>query len=90
MVGFPVSSMLAIKRDSVRRNPMTDMIVRPCSSPGRFYAVAVLKMMVGHVVDKYDIELTKPDEAKTFSWRSAIIPRSCAKVSFRQKPTKER
>lgn len=85
MVSFPVSSLPALKRDSVRRDPMADMIVRPRSSPGRFYAVAVLKMMVGHVVDMYDIEVTEPDGAKTFSWRSAIIPRSSAKVSFRPK-----
>ena len=54
-------------------------------SPGRFYAVEVLKMMVGHVLEKYDFELENHTAQRTFSWRSATIPRSGIKILFRRK-----
>ena len=54
-------------------------------SPGRFYAVEALKMMVGHVLEKYDFELEDHTAQRTFSWRSATIPRSNIKISLRRK-----
>lgn len=52
-------------------------------SPGRFYAAAVMKMIVGQFILKYDCELVDKDASRWFSWRSFIYPRSKTLVNFR-------
>ena len=42
-------------------------------------------MMVGHVLERYDIELEDHTTPRTFSWRSATIPRADVKISLRRK-----
>lgn len=41
-------------------------------------------MMVGHVLERYDFELENRTARRTFSLRSATIPRSDVKISLRR------
>ena len=42
-------------------------------------------MMVGHVLERYEFELENYTTRRTFSWRSATIPRADVKISLRRK-----
>ncbi|KNG49002.1 cytochrome p450 [Stemphylium lycopersici] len=50
--------------------------------PGRFYASAVMKVILGQVLLNYDCELVDPDAKRLFTWRSTILPKPSAKVVF--------
>lgn len=51
-------------------------------SPGRFYASAVMKVILGQMILNYDCELLNPNEKRLFTWRSTILPKPSAKVVF--------
>ncbi|KAM0802496.1 cytochrome P450 [Usnea florida] len=53
--------------------------------PGRFYASVALKIMVAHVLLDFDFRLLSPEASRTFSWRSAIIPRSSTVLQMRRR-----
>lgn len=70
----------------LNKRPLNPFLIIP-SSPGRFYAVAILKMMIGTVIEKYDIDLDHglgPKE-RTFTWRTAVIPRSSIKLKVQER-----
>ncbi|KAI9879025.1 MAG: hypothetical protein M1830_009824 [Pleopsidium flavum] len=78
--------------DCPKRGPFTDLDTkypfwglgkRAC--PGRFYAAAIMKLMVAHVLLHYDIKFQDEKAELSFSWRSAIIPRSGTKLLFRER-----
>ncbi|EUC33179.1 hypothetical protein COCCADRAFT_96747 [Bipolaris zeicola 26-R-13] len=50
--------------------------------PGRFYASAVMKVILGQVILNYDCELLEPNAKRLFTWRSTILPKPSAKVIF--------
>ncbi|EOA80779.1 hypothetical protein ACJQWK_09841 [Exserohilum turcicum] len=50
--------------------------------PGRFYASAVMKVILGQMILNYDCELLNPNEKRLFTWRSTILPKPSAKVVF--------
>ncbi|KAI0581515.1 hypothetical protein TUN199_06639 [Pyrenophora tritici-repentis] len=50
--------------------------------PGRFYASAVMKVILGQVILNYDCELVDPTARRLFTWRSTILPKPSAKVVF--------
>ncbi|KAI4951283.1 hypothetical protein J4E91_003992 [Alternaria rosae] len=50
--------------------------------PGRFYASAVMKVILGQVILNYDCELVNPTSKRLFTWRSTILPKPSAKVVF--------
>ena len=45
------------------------------SSPGRFYASAVIKMIMSHMLRGYECRLRDPEKPLTFMWRSAVVPK---------------
>ncbi|KAK8001020.1 hypothetical protein PG991_013242, partial [Apiospora marii] len=50
--------------------------------PGRYYASAVMKLLVGLVVMNYDCELVDARESRWFTWRSCILPREDTMMVF--------
>ncbi|KAK1919471.1 hypothetical protein P3342_001763 [Pyrenophora teres f. teres] len=50
--------------------------------PGRFYASAVMKVILGQVILNYDCQLVDPTARRLFTWRSTILPKPSAKVVF--------
>ncbi|CAP64816.1 uncharacterized protein PODANS_5_3660 [Podospora anserina S mat+] len=53
-----------------------------CACPGRFYATAVMKAMLGLLIAKYDMQLTDPGAARYFAWRTFIYPFPGTKISL--------
>lgn len=56
-------------------------------SPGRYYSVHVIKVVVAHMILQYDIKMgdCSTDTTRTFHWRSATIPKSTSTLSFRKR-----
>ncbi|KAJ8132332.1 hypothetical protein O1611_g1292 [Lasiodiplodia mahajangana] len=50
---------------------------------GRWYASAVIKVMLGLFITKWDIELVDPSASRHFSWRTFIYPYAGTKVILR-------
>lgn len=53
-----------------------------CFSPGRFYATAVMKLVVGHIIKNYDCQLAHPRASRWFTWRSTMLPKQRTMVLF--------
>ncbi|EHK96392.1 putative Ent-kaurene oxidase [Glarea lozoyensis 74030] len=51
--------------------------------PGRFYAAAAMKTIIGQFILKFDASLVNEEESRFISWRSFIYPRNRTKVIFR-------
>ncbi|KAI1822652.1 cytochrome P450 [Xylaria intraflava] len=43
--------------------------------PGRFYAVAVMKVIMGQIILNYDCDLPDKKESRYLSWRSTVLPK---------------
>ncbi|KAJ0418881.1 cytochrome P450 [Aspergillus carlsbadensis] len=50
--------------------------------PGRFYAAAVMKMVLAQIIRDYDCSLVDPTARRWFTWRSTTVPRPGTKVVF--------
>ncbi|KAI1775359.1 cytochrome P450 [Hypoxylon cercidicola] len=50
--------------------------------PGRYYAAAVMKVIVAQVVLHYDCALVDPDATRWFTWRSSMLPKKDTMVIF--------
>ncbi|USP75319.1 uncharacterized protein yc1106_02593 [Curvularia clavata] len=50
--------------------------------PGRFYASAVMKVILGQVILNYDCKLVNPKARRLFTWRSTILPNPSTKIVF--------
>ncbi|KAI3319097.1 cytochrome P450 [Xylariaceae sp. AK1471] len=50
--------------------------------PGRFYATAVMKIIVGHIIMHYDCRLTDATANRWFTWRSTMLPKEHTMVVF--------
>ncbi|KAI0870674.1 cytochrome P450 [Hypoxylon argillaceum] len=50
--------------------------------PGRFYATAVMKLVVGHIIKNYDCQLAHPRASRWFTWRSTMLPKQRTMVLF--------
>ncbi len=44
-------------------------------SPGRYYAVAVMKVIMGQLLMHYNCELVDADASRWFTWRSTMLPK---------------
>ncbi|KAK4446672.1 cytochrome P450 [Podospora aff. communis PSN243] len=42
--------------------------------PGRYYAVALAKVVISHLVEEYDIELVDPTAPRWWTWRTTRVP----------------
>ncbi|KAF3000341.1 hypothetical protein E8E14_002268 [Neopestalotiopsis sp. 37M] len=51
--------------------------------PGRFYATAIMKMIIGQIVLDYDCELQEPEAPRWFTWRSSMLPKASTMVVFK-------
>jgi hypothetical protein len=54
-------------------------------SPGRFYAAAVLKLVVATVLLNYDCELPPIRGERSFQWRSSVIPKRSIKLMVQRR-----
>lgn len=91
MVGLPVLSSLLghdcceafHESDFLLSYSETQLLTDSCS-PGRFYASAVMKVIMGQILLNYKCELiTKETRAsRVMEWRSTILPRQDTMVSF--------
>ncbi|GAB1318482.1 Cytochrome P450 monooxygenase AtmP [Madurella fahalii] len=45
-----------------------------CACPGRYYASAAMKTMLGLFITKYDMQLSDPKASRYFAWRTFIYP----------------
>ncbi|KAI0502862.1 cytochrome P450 [Xylaria bambusicola] len=50
--------------------------------PGRFYAVAVMKVILGEIILNYDCDLPDKETRRYLSWRSTILPKRKTTVVF--------
>ncbi|KAI1282914.1 cytochrome P450 [Xylaria sp. FL0933] len=50
--------------------------------PGRYYAVAVMKVVLGQIIMNYDLDLVDKKAPRWFTWRSTMLPKSSTKVVF--------
>lgn len=55
------------------------------SSPGRHYVSILLKTILMHVLESYDLQLENHDAPRTFSWRSTVIPRPSTTLLVRRR-----
>ncbi|KAL9636718.1 MAG: hypothetical protein Q9204_002142 [Flavoplaca sp. TL-2023a] len=53
------------------------------SCPGRFYAAAVIKVILAQIILHYDCELVDKNAARWFTWRSSMLPKPRTMVTFR-------
>ncbi|KAI9875331.1 MAG: hypothetical protein M1830_008602 [Pleopsidium flavum] len=53
--------------------------------PGRFYASCIMKMVLTHILTKYDFKLVDDRAPRTWSWRSYVIPKYTAKVMLQER-----
>ncbi|CAG9998323.1 unnamed protein product [Clonostachys byssicola] len=51
--------------------------------PGRYYATAVMKVIMGQVILHYDCEMVEQAGPRFFEWRSTILPRSNTMIKFK-------
>ena len=51
-------------------------------SPGRFYAAAVMKVVVAQIISNYDVELVEPDAPRWWTWRSSMLPKASTMVTL--------
>jgi hypothetical protein len=52
------------------------------SSPGRYYAAGVMKVILGKIIMNYDCELLEPNGTRWFKWRSATLPKQSTMAIF--------
>ncbi|KAI1207930.1 cytochrome P450 [Annulohypoxylon truncatum] len=50
--------------------------------PGRYYATAVMKVIMAQIILNYDCELEDAQQPRWFSWRSTVLPRKNTMVRF--------
>ncbi|TRX87807.1 hypothetical protein FHL15_011300 [Xylaria flabelliformis] len=50
--------------------------------PGRFYAVAVMKVIMGQIIMNYDCDLPDKVGSRYLSWRSTVLPKHKTVVIF--------
>ncbi|MCJ1236865.1 hypothetical protein MMC14_004847 [Varicellaria rhodocarpa] len=53
--------------------------------PGRFFAAGILKLMVAHVLLTYDVKFADESKSRTFTWRTAIVPKSKTALLVRER-----
>lgn len=53
--------------------------------PGRFYAAAIIKLVLVDVLTSYDCSLVDPKKSRTITWRSSIVPREDIAIQFKEK-----
>lgn len=53
------------------------------SSPGRFYATTILKLVLTHLLLNYECSLESFEGCRSMQWRSAIIPRASVKLKIK-------
>ena len=54
-------------------------------SPGRFYAAAVMKTIIGLFITKYDLQLSEPEKSRWFIWRTSTYPKPSTAVLLRSR-----
>jgi cytochrome P450 len=50
--------------------------------PGRYYATAVMKVILGQIIMNYHCELLNRDSSRCLTWRSTMLPKHSTKVVF--------
>ncbi|KAL4744749.1 hypothetical protein BDW72DRAFT_199290 [Aspergillus terricola var. indicus] len=50
--------------------------------PGRYYATAVMKLVLAQIILEYDCRLVDPAARRWFTWRSTMLPNPRTKVVF--------
>ncbi|KAF2832236.1 cytochrome P450 [Ophiobolus disseminans] len=50
--------------------------------PGRYYAAAVMKVILGQILLNYDCELVDPEAKRWWTWRSSMLPKEGTMVIF--------
>ncbi|KAL2786711.1 cytochrome P450 [Aspergillus keveii] len=58
--------------------------------PGRYYAAAVMKVVLTQIIRDYDCSLVDPGARRWFTWRSTTLPRPSTKVVFRPRENEPR
>ncbi|KAI0406390.1 hypothetical protein F4802DRAFT_113734 [Xylaria palmicola] len=50
--------------------------------PGRYYAAAVMKVIISQIIASYDMKFVDADASRWFTWRSTMLPRKDTMVIF--------
>ncbi|KAF2088040.1 cytochrome P450, partial [Saccharata proteae CBS 121410] len=58
--------------------------------PGRYYATRILKIVLAHILEEYDVRFPEEhdqnrDKSRNFNWRSSTIPRAESSILFRKR-----
>ncbi|KAF2472307.1 cytochrome P450 [Lindgomyces ingoldianus] len=51
--------------------------------PGRYYAAAIMKLIVAQVIQNYDCSLADPEALRWWTWRSSMLPKESTMIIFR-------
>lgn len=62
--------------------PKSQRLTNTQHSPGRFYAVAVMKIVLGQIILNYNCELVEPDSPRWMVFRANILPKAKTAVVF--------
>ncbi|OTA90309.1 hypothetical protein M434DRAFT_390630, partial [Hypoxylon sp. CO27-5] len=57
--------------------------------PGRFYAAAVMKVIVAQMLLLYDCELVEKESSRWFTWRSSMLPKPSTTVILTRRTEEE-
>ena len=61
----------------------------PRNSPGRWYVVKALKMILAHLLINYDFKLADSRSPRSFTWTTALVPRFGTKLLVRRRKDEE-
>lgn len=50
--------------------------------PGRYYAVAIMKIIMSQIIMNYHCQLVNPSARRWFTWRSTMLPKNDTMVVF--------
>ncbi|KAI1132438.1 cytochrome P450 [Nemania abortiva] len=50
--------------------------------PGRYYATAIIKVIMAQIIMEFDCQLVDPGASRWFTWRSSMLPRKNTMVVF--------
>jgi cytochrome P450 len=50
--------------------------------PGRFYASVAMKLCLAHILENYEVDLVSPNDKRSSTWRSYVLPSESVQVKF--------
>jgi hypothetical protein len=65
-------------------NFLTYILICYESSPGRFHAALLMKLVLVHMLTNFDMDFANQNTVKSFQWGSVIIPTNNTKILLKR------